>query len=292
MKTSEFIRINTIILLCFIQLHACAQSDKKDKADFSNQKENKSNTVEKDWTHLMYAIDDGNFWLAESIIEKGEKLNFENNRGYTPLMLAIDEEETEIVKLLLNKGVPINYKSKRGYTALNVACDIGNLDLVTLLLEKGSRVDTETTLMTAVSGKNSEVVQRILKEKVNLNATSQELHYCCTDSDEPSYKIRWTNWNPLLEAVHKNKVSIANLLLDNGTDIQSSATKTTHQFGNAEKASGWTALFEAIENSNVEMIQLLLKKGADKNAKLSTGQTALQFASELGNNAVISAIQK
>lgn len=277
MITSKFIPKIAVVAVLAFSAYSCAQ-----------------NHVDKGQSYLMYAIDDGDLTLARNLIEKGEDLNTENFRGYTPLLLAAAEGELEIITLLLKKGVPINYKSSKNLTALDVACKEGNYEVVKLLLDLGANINPKTTLMSSVSGENYSVVELILANKKidNVNTLSKQVHFCCTDSQENSYKIEWTNWSPLLESVHENNLEIAEILIKKGADVNLDAVKTNNRFSfSRESTSGWKPIFEAIQNENEAMISLLMKSGTDINSKLSTGVTLLQFAKNQGNESVIRVVK-
>ena len=276
MNTSLFISKIALAFILICSLEACAQTNLN---------------KEREWTYLMYAIDDGNLSLAKKLINKGENLNFENNRGYTPLLLAISEEELEIVNLLLEKGVPINYTSSKGHTSLNVACRDGNFEIVEFLLDNGAKINPESTLMNSVSGENMSVVELILKKNSsNVNAAIKNTHFCCSDNKEESYKIEWHNWSSLLEAVHENQLEISKLLIDYGANVNIEALKEINRLTKKESISGWKPIFEAIQNNNLSMVKLLMENGTDINSKLSTGETILEFANKQGNESIIKAI--
>ena len=73
------------------------------------------------------------------------------------------------------------------------------------------------------------------------------------------------NITPLMYAVIKENKEWAQLLIDNGADV------------NAKNFFGKTALIYATIQGNKEIIQLLIDNGADIKAKDTSGQTALMF---------------
>ncbi|XP_034244556.1 ankyrin repeat and MYND domain-containing protein 2 [Thrips palmi] len=84
---------------------------------------------------------------------------------------------------------------------------------------------------------------------------------------------------PLQHACYKGNKEIAQMLLDQGADVNSS--KHEHQY---------TALHFAALSSNADLCQLLLTAGAKSHATNSVGRTPAQMAAFVGNHACVSVI--
>jgi hypothetical protein len=77
----------------------------------------------------------------------------------------------------------------------------------------------------------------------------------------------------LMHAALHGHIEIMNLLINKGADINWKNPKDKNR----------TPLMAAAENGKPEITRLLLEKGADANARLSSGSTALHFASMRGH---------
>lgn len=67
-------------------------------------------------------------------------------------------------------------------------------------------------------------------------------------------------------ATMKNKKDIAQLLIDNGANI------------NAQRYNGWTPLMLAVGIKNIDMVKFLLDNNADITIKNNSNKTALDIA--------------
>ncbi|HMV42332.1 MAG TPA: ankyrin repeat domain-containing protein [Leptospiraceae bacterium] len=70
-------------------------------------------------TALMIACKEGNYEIAEWLLENGADPNMTTRDGHTALMLAAYNRYPDIVKLLLKHKANVNIVSKRGHTALS-----------------------------------------------------------------------------------------------------------------------------------------------------------------------------
>ncbi len=92
----------------------------------------------------------------------------------------------------------------------------------------------------------------------------------------------WTGETPLARAALFVRMEIAELLLENGADV------------NARNVTGMTPLHWAVYLGfqDDDVIELLLEAGADVNAKTKEGQTPVDLAGELGNEEVVELLKK
>ena len=60
----------------------------------------------------------------------------------------------------------------------------------------------------------------------------------------------------------------------------------------SKRGDGSTPLMIASRNSDAEIVQVLLGAGANKEAKANDGKTALEYAEERGNTAVLAVLKK
>jgi hypothetical protein len=138
--------------------------------------------------------------------------------------------------------------------------------MIQLLCERGA--DTEAAdsdgvkpLYLAVTSKLAKthdlsVVQLLLKLKANVESRNEI-----------------TLKTAFYQAIEDGNVGLAELLLDNRADIDSSLL------------NGQTALFSAVHSGKLDVVNFLLSRGANKRLRLEDGQTVEDFAS--GDNAMI-----
>lgn len=138
-----------------------------------------------------------------------------------------------------------------------------NLAEVSALLAKGADVDTRgpsdaTPLYYAVrtynrNSNDAGVIDELLKRGANPNLS-------------PSCRL-----TPLMIAVSRDDVKIAQALLEHGADV------------NAATPEGFTALMSASMVGYPEAVALLIKRGANINAQTRNGQTSLTLARKYRN---------
>ncbi len=104
----------------------------------------------------------------------------------------------------------------------------------------------------AVKSENIDQVKSFIDKGYNINEQEQK-----------------TGWTPLHSAVSFGHISIAELLLNNGANVNT----TSH--------SGFTPLHIAVDQGSVPLVELLIAKEADVNAKNDAGLTPLNLAENL-----------
>jgi len=87
-------------------------------------------------------------------------------------------------------------------------------------------------------------------------------------------------YTPLNVAVHKGLITLVELLLQNGANINASSTNLDHP------------LFICSQAGNAELVDLLLKKGANVNQTNKLGSTALVTASQRGHFNIVQLLVK
>ena len=218
-------------------------------------------------TLLHHAAEGGHVWLAELLMgNKKLNVNIENTAGETPLTKSIMNEQEDLIKLLLTKGAQVasgsigialqKNKSVKVLTQLlehkadaNIKCP-----------EKDEKYNIQyTPLGLAITQKNIQVVEILLKYKANVNA-----------------KFTWHSHEitPLGLALYHNDIKIIELLLQHKADVNGKFPWAGRE---------WTPLVYAIDKKNSKIIQLLLQYKADVNGKfiyISSEQTPLAYAKE------------
>lgn len=184
-------------------------------------------------TPLYAAAENGQWDVAQFLLDNGAGPNIANNRGRTPLLSAVeqgidkksescDPRAKRLIQSLLDKNANINAKdSKTGATPLFAAIEGGDADVIKVFLSKGANVnakndDGDTLLFRAVSKQNQEVIKLLLDQGSDINA-----------KDVNGETV-------LMKAVQQNDIELVRLLLSRGAGIKVKTIKTKISFHNRE----------------------------------------------------------
>jgi ankyrin repeat protein len=147
--------------------------------------------------------------------------------------------------LLLNKYIKPEYGIYDLKPSLLLAAKKPNVEIVRLLIDSGADIN--------IQGALKELPSKTPFEKLLLSYINKLGDYTNT---------------PLIESCSRGNLKVAQLLLDNGADINAKKRNT-----------GETALMEATSIDHKEIVELLLDHGADINDKDDHGDTTLFYAS-------------
>ena len=236
--------------------------------------------------------------IVKELVRRGAQINGRpsSRDNYTALHFAVKHGRLETVRYLIEEGAKIRYwlnKPKRTLFELcaqrcSYVCETNHseeqqqdrLEVFKLLLEKGAErnvasnhleSDFGSCLAVAIDAHGeSSIVDKLIHEKIALNRPGSN------GGDRPSR-------TPLQIAVSKGLFKIAKRLIENGADVNLSASV---QINLSESVQGQTALQMACQEwgspAGAELVELLLKHGADVNAgpgqHYKGGKTALQEA--------------
>jgi ankyrin repeat protein len=260
---------------------------------------------------LCKAVEKQNLLMVRAILDSPLR-DMKSNQGLCAgLIQAAQSDSTpnfEIIRTFLSLGANPNselmscYESGRsssdGKNALCLAIEKNDSRKVELLLEAGGRADKKQTknldpylIRCAISGKNSEILQKLLEYGLDPNKHSGfpiqipiELATGKGDTEmikillqygvNPNSRFDGTSHTPLQIATRDGSKEIIDLLLEYGADVNSPAAE---QFGA-------TALQFAAIKGFLGIAFLLLENGADVNAPPAEfeGRTALEGAAEHG----------
>ena len=236
---------------------------------------------------------------------------------------AVENEDIDAIKTIIDRGADLNEVneidgSHKGFTALAIACMLMNVEIITLLIDGGADVnakDNEGRTCLLFLGRNArvddknkqlkkEVIKLFKKSGYDFNSTVNEnsdtlLTYNCknnayshgTDTlitellkaGADVNQANLTGQTALMYICVQNGTGMENLqimLLENGADVT------------AKDKDGNTALHHAAMNRSdslaKSMSDMLLEFGkVDVNAVNNTGQSALDIATETGNEPLV-----
>lgn len=203
---------------------------------------------------LHHAV--GNVELLQLLIEKGSRVNAEDEDGETPLYIAVSYEDCESAQLLIERGARVNRANAEGQTPLHLASFEGDVHMVQLLINKGAQVNLseglsgKTPLHFAVSNESSACAQVLIDHGAKITSVDGE------------------GQTPLHLAAFNKTIDCARLLLEKGADLHS----VTHE--------GQTPLHYAAMIGSLAVAELLVNRGASINATDHEGHTPLYYALE------------
>ncbi|MHB9147539.1 MAG: ankyrin repeat domain-containing protein [Candidatus Amoebophilus sp.] len=136
---------------------------------------------------LPWAIRRGAKEIVEELLNRGAELN-SSDEWNTNLIEAIINKQPEIIKLLLEKGAKVDDQNNKGETALMCAVQEGDIDTVSTLLEQGTDVNKKdlqgfTALMYIVKRMhgieilankltNEDILEKLLEAGADINISN------------------------------------------------------------------------------------------------------------------------
>ncbi|MFN7095614.1 MAG: ankyrin repeat domain-containing protein, partial [Burkholderiales bacterium] len=140
-------------------------------------KEQGLNINEKDndgLTPFNYAIEKGNFNLADTLINLGAGWRTCDHQGNTCLHRAVDtyNPKIETIKWLINRGLNINEKNQEGLTPLMLAFKRDDMNLARTLINLGADINEqnnsgESALLQAIKSGNPQLVRQLIELGAN-----------------------------------------------------------------------------------------------------------------------------
>lgn len=195
--------------------------------------------------------------LISIFLSKGTNVNIKYGfEEVTPLICATNNNDESLVKLLIDNHADINAKDREGQTALMKACQEGYSKLVIDLINYGAEINIQdqggyTALNHATCEGHKDIVEILIANKADLNLSLTFLN---------------TGYTPLIQAIMNDKIDIAKLLIEAGSDVNQVSEKN------------WTALMYASYYGCIDIVRLLLDKNANTTIENYWGHTARNIA--------------
>jgi ankyrin repeat protein len=211
-----------------------------------------------DQTPLHIASIRGHKDVVELLIANGAQIDASSGDGCTPLYLAAWGQHREVAQFLLDQGAVIEP---------DIAVMLGDVELVKHYLDSGLNANSqlvrgftkgESWLMTAISGKNRNLVELLLNRGANVNE-----------------KMEHTNVSPLHRVSAIGCLDICELLIARGADV------------NAEGKYGKTPLHLATQFGHQDIVELLLNAGANINSLDFSGCSAIFNAAQFHHRQIV-----
>lgn len=196
-------------------------------------------------------------WTYLSVLLLGLALSACENSTSPPgisLNDAIVTRNIDAVKAHLDAGTDVNVADANGITPLIAAVTSGQRDVVQLMLSAGADLNAHgpegrTALIYAIQAEQADMALFLLEQE-GVDLEARETH----------------GSTPLVEAVAFEQMKVAEVLLENGADI------------NARGPVGRTALHVVGPKLDVKLFRWLLQRGADPDARDDDGAIPLHHA--------------
>ena len=226
---------------------------------------------------------------AERLIAAGANAIAKDAEGRVPFDIAAELRHAALAAILLHAAAGVEGKDEKSWTPLHWAVAARDWDLVREYIRQGAdisagRQQSALELATHVKGE-AKLIEIVMEEK------GVDAVFGLNDD------------NLLMLAAKVNSVAAAQLLLDNGVDINAinrywqTAVTLGVEYGNREVVEllvasqadlnirdrqGRAAAFFALYNRDINMLRLLIDNNADVNLANNVQSTLLTWAAEAG----------
>ncbi|MEL6232305.1 MAG: ankyrin repeat domain-containing protein, partial [Cyanobacteria bacterium J06627_3] len=211
-------------------------------------------------TPLTAAIANKSQFTATLLLDNCAQLNCPDPRE-TPLTAAIDHEQWEIVDQLLERGANYNQAAPNGQTPLNQAIRQNNIQLVKRLLDMGADPNQQ--------GENEYTPLMATLQPIGQPPRDLQIIQALLDSGAELGK------NEMFRAIRDDHIAIVRLFLDHGWNV------------NATLYDNHTTFSAAVGYSTPEMAQMILDRGANTNWRGHHNFTLMDLAEERDDQAMM-----
>jgi ankyrin repeat protein len=242
---------------------------------------------------LTLAAREGHLEIVRVLISKGALVNRPTHDGRTALHFATEYGHSDIAAFLLQSGAQPGKTMGQGQNPLQLAVLSGNEAVVRELLEKGNDPDehapgTSPLLIAAAYSGHATVVELLLEYGAQVGQTSEGwtalqhavdgghaeavnvLILCGAEIDRRDPE---TNQTPLQQAIEKNEIEVAQVLLEGGAHPDATVSPLP------------PPLALAAREGYLEIVELLVLHEADVNIR-DGRWTPLKLA-EFGNHQAV-----
>ena len=235
--------------------------------------------------HWMFQFPNALPDLVQLFLDRGVKVNEQNNNREAPLYLACTVGNVPATRLLLDYHADIDQVNDFGRTALHAAVQAENLELVKLLVERGIDVyrkdrNGRDSFMHAAAQLGGDILGFFLgslkpQESLNQALMSRDvygdtpLHHSVETGNSKSVDMLLKagnavamcsqhndiGWTPLTKAAHDGYLNIVELCLANGADVLSWDRKINRPLTEALKS--WKKSYNSRKGDFAQICQIL-----------------------------------
>jgi ankyrin repeat protein len=249
--------------------------------------------------------------IIEGLINYHTDVNIENYEGDTVLMSAVKDSNWGTVYTLIKMGLDVNTKTKDGESILNKLLDEDrclyeyHIKVVKYFIDKGVDINFKnslgyTPLMQACIQEYSEVVEILLKNGADINATDND------GKSALSWLVEVSTFQPHsyareLETLFNKKLSLYDPSFrqqcDSIADKWNSQTLKTLDLLIESEADvdiidiqGYTPLMRACQTGHCDILERLLLEDVNMDIRNNEGDTALMIATKMGHCDIVESL--
>jgi len=243
-------------------------------------------------TPLMYAVKANKMSLVNYLIDRGAKVEAENNKGETALFYSISNN-LNMFNLLVQKGADVSHRSADSTTLLINSARNQNLIVVQLLLDSGAKIDdvndqgySAFQYLISPHNRNRELIYAFIDKGADINTgdakSGKSLMYYAIERERlkqiKELAKLGAKVNVLDRAGNRPRVNdaiIIKYIIENGADIN--ALDSRHD----------SYICVAVKEKNLELARFLVSKGIDVNQNCYFAEPPVIKAIEDGNLAFV-----
>ncbi|XP_063716671.1 ankyrin-3-like isoform X3 [Symsagittifera roscoffensis] len=248
-------------------------------------------------TGLHCGSRNGHDEVVDKLLVKGADFKIKTKSGLSALHMAAQGNNESCARLLLHHGLPVDDVTKDLLTPLHITAHCGHFETCKFVLERGASPDARAlngyaALHIAVKKRRIRIILLLLREyNADPNIPNESgmtpLHVACffgfDDCAKPLLdckaraNVQTKNYfeSPLHFAVRGGHYNLAQMLLDNGAEV------------NAEALEKLTPLHIASRNGDLDMVKLLVKRGADIEHEALDNYRPIHMATREGHPQVV-----
>lgn len=236
---------------------------------------------------LSIATINGRYQMTKILLQKGVSINSVDRNGYTALHYALLNKKDDMAILLLQNRADINMTDPSGRNAYRMALEldcVGTIDYIHGLAQISQGTIPESlTLKKLIEVGDVAMVYRVLARHPDLikkyevinplalalglvddNRSFQMVNVLLSAGFGPNgLKVDFES--PLIKAVKKNRLLVAELLLQKGADID------------LLDGDGYSALYHAINENHAELVDFLVSREAKRFYKHRSAEGKFYF---------------
>lgn len=245
---------------------------------------------------LTYALKNNHYDIADYLIEKGVKLNYENYSYNNIIFKIISLGDTKALEYLINKGIDINKVDYLGNSCLQNSIEYDKENIALKLIEKGADINfynknmLRSTLVTAVESGTPVIVKELINHGIGVNPDKNNglnllMIYSAigelekvkelVGSGEDVESVDDDGTSPLMKAVSKKNTQCVEYLLQKGANP------------NRINNNGCNSINSSCINSDMETLKLLVKYGGNVNIESNNTTPLIVAARSPGDIKII-----
>ncbi len=251
---------------------------------------------------LHLAVLSNNIKAVLYLLNKGLKIDAEDNDSLTPLIVAMSHTRyLNVAILLLDRHATLEHISHKGHSALSVAIRNNNPEGAKMLIKRGANINIADNAHTPLTLTHTALLQYHENAQVYRDLETLLL----SKGAKVDVTLNSLGWTPLCTTVTKAQDKPNNehmrLLLQLGADVNhldingrtplmlaasmgrtSSVEMLMNNYATNDTIDnfGWSALMFGVYYNHIDVVTFMLENGVDPNQVSPQGLTALKIAQE------------